>query len=320
LNESHVFLFDDALDLWLATIERSTELTPPMAEIFSAMPQLLTVQSENLRCCLEILKAYVAFGNSEFAQIFLPKFDAIFAQILQQMRSEGQAAVLRTVEMTLKVYSKNDAILSLRETIGFCLRAVLGLGMAEKAEKPPLSVQILCYSVISLVSQRFLNEILAFLGDPETVDNFLTGWLKCLGLLSHDLDRLKLNAMALGIWCTNQHPTIAGKFAEIVATISEILPEIMIPEQGQGAGEKLVDSLTFYDFGVGVGDPEGTLSAHDRRMEALRNRDPVYTEPLNSFIRQCFTLSQQNYGQLEFERIWASVDEDVKTQLQKFFS
>lgn len=94
-NESHVFLFDDALDLWLATIERSPELTPAMADLVSFMPQLLTVQSENLRCCLEILKAYVAFGNFEFAQVFLPKFDLIFAQILQQMRSEGQTAVLR---------------------------------------------------------------------------------------------------------------------------------------------------------------------------------------------------------------------------------
>uniref|UniRef100_A0A8D0HQZ1 Importin-11 n=1 Tax=Sphenodon punctatus TaxID=8508 RepID=A0A8D0HQZ1_SPHPU len=99
----HVYLLEDGLELWLATLENSPCLTTELLRIFQNMSALLELRSENLRTCFKITNAYIFLSSSEFLQIYAADLCKSFCEILKDITTEGQVQVLKVVENVLKV-------------------------------------------------------------------------------------------------------------------------------------------------------------------------------------------------------------------------
>lgn len=77
-----------------------------------------------------------------------------------------------------------------------------------------------------------------------------------------------------------------------------------------------------YDFGTPIlsnafTDGNAPESEHDRRMQIIRDADPIYSTQLQNVIVNSLHNCQQNGGVERFAKLWASVDEEVLASLKK---
>ncbi|XP_078253485.1 importin-11 isoform X3 [Rhinoraja longicauda] len=99
----HVYLLEDGLELWLATLENSPSITPELLGVFQNMSALLELSSENVKTCFQIINAYIFLSSSEFLQNFAAALCQSFHELMQDITTEGQVQVLKVVENVLKV-------------------------------------------------------------------------------------------------------------------------------------------------------------------------------------------------------------------------
>jgi hypothetical protein len=54
----HVYLYEDALELWEVTLENAPEQTPELLSLFPHLITLLDMGNESLRIVLSLIRAY----------------------------------------------------------------------------------------------------------------------------------------------------------------------------------------------------------------------------------------------------------------------
>lgn len=69
VQEEHVYLLEDALDLWLAALENSVECTSGLFSLVPAVIGLLEYGSEILKKILKILESYIILVPDMIIQV-----------------------------------------------------------------------------------------------------------------------------------------------------------------------------------------------------------------------------------------------------------
>jgi hypothetical protein len=70
VQEEHVYLLEDALDLWHATLENSVDCTPGLFSLVPAVIGLLEYGSENLKKVLKILESSIILVPDMIIQVY----------------------------------------------------------------------------------------------------------------------------------------------------------------------------------------------------------------------------------------------------------
>lgn len=97
-----VYLLEDSLQLWLTVLEFSTTMTNDLMQLFNNMPALLEYSSENLRCCLIIVLAYVLLAPELVMRTHGVQIITICDNLMADMRSEGIIMLTRLVETFIR--------------------------------------------------------------------------------------------------------------------------------------------------------------------------------------------------------------------------
>ena len=74
VQEEHVYLLEDGLDLWLAVLENTVECTPLLFNLVPAAIGLLEFGSETLKKVLRIIESYILLVPEMIVQVHFFSF------------------------------------------------------------------------------------------------------------------------------------------------------------------------------------------------------------------------------------------------------
>lgn len=108
---SHVYLMEDALDLWLAVMNNAPASSPPIFQLFPSLLALLDITSENLKIVLRIAECYVVLGcTSTMATYAAPLFGK-FQDIMVDLVPQATTGLIRVVDVFLQAFPREMGIL-----------------------------------------------------------------------------------------------------------------------------------------------------------------------------------------------------------------
>ena len=178
-----VYLLDDALELWEATVKSSPE--PASQELLGLFPYLigcLGLASAALRKVLEIVDCYVLLAPRDIIETHRAQLFAAFANLLGQLKPETTGIITRIVEMVIRAAKQigGDAALHVvgLELVnsGFLVKIFETLRESYDANQttgpnkryPPTAVMVTDY--FSLVARIVLANTAWFLDVVRLVD------------------------------------------------------------------------------------------------------------------------------------------------------
>ena len=68
-SSDSVYLLEDGLALWLATLSQLGQLSDPMLHLFKNVPPLMQMSYENSQTIMKIIEEYIILGNVNFLKV-----------------------------------------------------------------------------------------------------------------------------------------------------------------------------------------------------------------------------------------------------------
>lgn len=311
---SHIYLMEDGLDLWHNVLMNASCMAPELLQLFTNMPPLLELGSENLRTCFAIVESYVLLDQRAFLQnCGAPVVDACL-RMLGNIKPEGSIILSRVVETIIKV-----SPLTGPEVFAPVLLKTLNM-ILEVEEHTPLLVIYLC-----IIGEISLHNYPAFVHLVENVaqqlgtqagnvlSQLLDIWLDKMDGMTR-LERRKLTVLSLmTLLPLNVHNCVMERFAIIVDAAVDVLHEIHRVEDGGTHTDCLVVL-------VGNGEDSEEHTEEEKRKRRLRLSDPVHSCPLWKFVRDKLQECRSVYGHETFQYVMGSMDSAVVTQLGAFIN
>ncbi|XP_028170054.1 importin-11, partial [Ostrinia furnacalis] len=235
---AHVYLLEDALELWLAILETSQVADPPLLQLADNLYPILEQSSEHLRIVVYIMQAYTLLCPEEFLLGPGGKCMALLDELLADMRTEGVITVLKMAEICISVtFPERNAFLGVKVIWPILIR-VIHLLLDTNDLPMVLSVQLCLVSrVILLSSELFYKAIqeasvglVEYDSDPAKVlARFLHVWTDKMNLVTQ-VERWKVVGLGLAALLTTQNPTVLQRFPAILLNLTEVLNDVMKTE------------------------------------------------------------------------------------------
>lgn len=306
----HVYLLEDGLDLWFETVQNATSMTPDLLKLFSNMPPLLELGSENLKTCFHIVGAYVLLGRQQFMETYAPALVAGCSNILNDLRAEGIVTVMKLIEIIFRVFPAEGPQLFRDLLIG-----VLELILACQEIPVVMAMYFSLYARIILKNQEFFFSVLERASQlwnqssSEILDRLLRIWVENFDMISQ-AERRKLSALALASLLTSNSRIVQGRIPDMMYSIVEVLHDVCREEN-----DTLIDYLVIGTV-EDLGDEYET--EHDKRKRKISQEDPVHSVSLKEFVGSQIRGCEQLNGSEKFQEMMGQVDFEVRQQLQNF--
>jgi len=310
---AHVYLCEDGLDLWLATLQCSPSLTSPLVDLFSNMSALFELGSDTLKTCLKITEAYLLLGSREFLQKCGSSLLASLTSILSDLKDEGAVLVCRLLETLLQMCPSEGSELcsplfanilgAVSKQRNTCTTALMSAYLALLS-RLVFSVPTFFWPLVDKVALHCCCT------SSELMLSVLDHWLDALDNVVNSFDK-KLSVLALASMLSANVPCVLDRFAGIVCACVETLHDVCCSDS---------DSSVQIDGLVMTGEPnaEELETEHDRRRFQLSVQDPVHIVALDSFVLSQLSHLQHTLGDAVFSSLMQTVDSEVLQQLQLF--
>ncbi|KAM5193189.1 importin-11 isoform 1-T2 [Mantella aurantiaca] len=314
----HIYLLEDGLELWLATLENCLSVTPELLRIFHNMSALLELSSENLRICFKIINAYIFSMSSEFLQMYAAGLCQSFLEILKDITVEGQVQVLKVVENVLMVNPE------VGPPMFHTLLPPVFRGILEGERYPVVMSTYLgvlgrvllqnknCFSsLLNQMSQECNQEANLVLG------NVIEMWVDRMDNITQP-ERRKLSALAVISLLPSADSVIQDKFCAIINICVESLHDVMTedPETNTYKDCLIMSHTEPQDTQVKEDDEPPT--EQDKRKRIIALRDPVHAVSLQQFVYEKLKEQQELLGDVGFRTLMETVDTEIINQLQEF--
>ncbi|XP_067934754.1 importin-11-like [Watersipora subatra] len=317
---AHVYLFEDGLELWLTVLQNSVECTPPLLQLFKAIPVIIDLSTENLKCCLKIIESYALLSaQSLFLQFGNMLVDSL-CSLVTDIKSEGLIMVLRVVETFFKLLPNESSQLFKKLFIEWIIPSVLD------GESYPMVMSL----YLCLVSRLIMNSQQLFLlylaeyshthhyQEADVLREFLRTWFESLDCISQS-ERRKICALAIATLI----PTGLGAAAEgldpMVNACVQVMHDICTSMSVEG---KLIVTDTAYL------DPEDPTQVteltynnmHEQRKQEVSKRDLVFNIKLHEFVYSKLGELCTMIGEGGYQQLMSTIDQDIISQLQNFMT
>ena len=103
-HPDHVYLLDDGIALWSASLQNATAMTPPLLELWGRLRPILNRDFENLMELLQMTSGYMLLGGASFMSLHAADVVAILDGVLTEVRDRGQVAVAECAELLLQAF------------------------------------------------------------------------------------------------------------------------------------------------------------------------------------------------------------------------
>lgn len=312
----HVYLLEDGLELWLATLENSPSITPELLGVFQNMSALLELSSENVKTCFQIINAYIFLTSSEFLQNFAAALCQSFCELMQDITTEGQVQVLKVVENILKV----NPILGpqmFQPILPSVLKGILDGERYPVVMSTYLGItgRVLLQNTVFFSS--LLNQIALELNQEmdQLLGNLIEMWVERMDNITQP-ERRKLSALALLSLLPSENSVIQDKFCGIINICVEALHDVMSEDPDSGTYKDCMVISHFEE--LKVSEDEEPPTEQDKRKKLLALKDPVHSVSLQQFVFEKLKAQQELLGEQGFQNLMESVDTDIVRQLQGF--
>lgn len=312
----HVYLLEDGLELWLATLENSPAGTAELLRIFQNMPALLELGSENVKTCFQIINGYLFLASSEFLQTYATAICHSFCELLKDITNEGQVQVLKVLENVLKVSPVLGAQM-FQPLLPSVFRGVIDgerypvvmstfLGVVGRVLLQNTS---LFASLLSQMTAEYNQEVDQLLG------NIIEMWVDRMDNITQP-ERRKLSALALLSLLPSDNSVIQDKFCGIINVCVEALHDLMTedPETGTYKDCMLMSHLEEPE----QSEDEEPPKEQEKRKKMLALKDPVHSVSLQQFAYEKLKKQQELLGEQGFQALMETVDTEIVRQLQEF--
>ncbi|GAA5815784.1 hypothetical protein MFLAVUS_009299 [Mucor flavus] len=301
-NEEHIYLLEDALDLWWSLLQSAPSSS---AELMSLLPcafTLLDHDTENLRKVLKIIDSYILLDPITTLQ---PSNTAILFEKLAgkivYCREQAASYITHTIDLALQgvplqVYGESLVQSGL-------LSNILSILIQDKIYGYAIVNYMNLFARLSIYDANFVIQVIQLTGQQQQMPGDFLGdvidkWLDKFDNASQTRAR-KLACIGYTNLILTGNTTILNRLPNLMAIWSDVGPEM---KEGDVSDEV---------------DMEGDIyeidnSAEKTRKNELSHRDPVYTIDLIRLIRQ--TLNQPSISVL-LNQIDATLLDQVKRLL-----
>ncbi|KAI7867162.1 armadillo-type protein [Spinellus fusiger] len=314
-NEAHVYLIDDALDLWWTLLQTTPFCSPQLMALLPVAIGLLDFDTENMRKVLKIIESYILVSPEASLQYASLLFGRL-ASYVDSSKSEVASSIVSVIDLAfvsvpIQVYGD----------------ALIQSGLLEKILHTFLKDELYAYALMAymslfarlaiydphLVIQWMQSQIHPLTEGSSLFEKILDAWIDKFDHLSHPRSR-KLTCMALTSMVRTNHSTLLSRLPSIFAIWTDVLAEVIEAD----SNEVLLHSESHLEEDIAQLD----ASLEKSRKLELAYRDPVYTTDLVSFIQQTLTECEERQGGAEsFQEVYLSkVDPSLLEQVHQLFS
>ncbi|XP_039758405.1 importin-11 isoform X2 [Pararge aegeria] len=338
---AHVYLLEDALELWLAIIETSPTGDPALIQLAHNLYPILEPSTEHLRVVVYIMQAYALLCPEEFFSGAGAKCMTVLDDMLSDLRTDGVITVLKMAEICISVnYPERNTFLGVKVIWPTLIRVIHCL---LKGDDLPmvLSVRLCLLSrVILLSSDLFYKAVqeasvglAEYDSDPAKVlSRLLHVWTEKMNLVTQ-VERWKVIGLGLAALLTTQNQTVLERFPAILLNLSEVLNDLMKMEDSGNYIDALVSppgsrpasplegrgGAARWGGGVesGAGE-EGAITAHELRRRQFAAAHPARTLDLRAVTHHQLETLKGQVGPETFDRLLQSTDKDTLQQIREY--
>ncbi|RVE47622.1 hypothetical protein evm_007719 [Chilo suppressalis] len=332
---AHVYLLEDALELWLAILEISLTSDPVLLQLADNLYPILEQSSEHLRIVVYIMQAYTLLCPEEFLTGAGAKCMAVLDDMLADMRTEGIITALKMAEICVSVtFPERNALLGVKVIWPILIRVINSL--LEGYDLPMvLSVQLCLVSRVILLSsdlfykavQEASNGLVEYDSDPAKVLNkLLLEWTGRMNLVTQ-VERWKVVGLGLAALLTTQNPTVLQRFPAILLNLTEVLHDVMKTEDNgtfvdglvAAPGSRPASPLEGRGAPARWGPPPlPPDSPHEARRRRLAASHPARALDLRAATHHQLETLKSQVGPETFERLLQATDQDTLKQIREY--
>ncbi|RUS25970.1 armadillo-type protein, partial [Jimgerdemannia flammicorona] len=246
-QEAHLYLMDDALDLWWTAVQSATHCSEPLYALVPAAVALLEYGTENLRRLLKILESYVLLAPVMVMQVCAgprvssvddnyatPIMDA-FTRLLGNLKPQACTAIVHVIDTALQA---SPLRLSGEVMANTGLLWKLLTDVLDNREQAFILTQYLgVFARIVIYDPAFFLGFIEAAGqrcDPPQLNLLslvLEKWFDKFDNVGHPRQR-KLNCMAFTALTATANPLVLVRLPQVMAVWSDVLSEVK--ESGGG--------------------------------------------------------------------------------------
>lgn len=335
---AHVYLLEDALELWLVLVETSEAQTPELMKLADNLYPILEQSTEHLRIIIYIMQAYTLLSPEEFLLGAGGRCMTLLEELLADLRVEGVTAILKMAEICINVmYPDKNILLGVKVVWPIILRIIRTLLDSEDLPLI-LSVQLSLLSRIILISTDVFYKAVqeASVGQVKYECNptlvlarLMHVWTDSMNLVTQ-VERWKLIALGMSALLTTKNTAVLEKFPAIMLVLTEVLNDVMkLDETGAYVDGLLAPpdsrppsplegrgSTTRWGPNSTTGDDKQT--PHEVRRRRLTSTHLAYEHDLRGAVHSQLQILESQVGREYFARLIQSVDEETMKQIREY--
>lgn len=151
-HPDHVYLLEDGIALWSASLQNATAMCAPLLELWPRVGPILNRDFDNLLDLLRMIGGYMLLGGASFMSLYAADVVGVLDGVLTEVRDRGQVAVAECAELLLQVFPvEGPALLSrlASRMLGILLQDT------ELADTVVGAFTLVCGRLLTLNSQAF---------------------------------------------------------------------------------------------------------------------------------------------------------------------
>ncbi|XP_061379471.1 importin-11 [Danaus plexippus] len=338
---AHVYLLEDALELWLAVLETSPAADQPLLQLAHNLYPILEQSTEHLRIVVYIMQAYALLCPEEFFTGAGAKCMSLLDDMLSDMRTEGVITVLKMAEICISVtFPERNAFLGVKVIWPTLIRVIHCL--LEGDDLPMvLSVQLCLLSRVILISSDLFYKVVQeaaaglveYSSDPvKVLTRLLHVWTEKMNLVTQ-VERWKVVGLGLAALLTTHNAAVLERFPAVLLNLTEVLNDVMKMEESGNYVDALLSppgsrpasplegrgGAARWEAADDCAAPaEQQLTAHEIRRRRFAAAHPARALDLRAVTHHQLETLKTQVGPETFERLLQSTDKDTIKQLREY--
>nr|XP_012153826.1 PREDICTED: importin-11 isoform X2 [Megachile rotundata] len=328
-QESHVYLLEDGLRLWLALLENTPVSTPAIMDLSKNLPALLEQSFENFDLCSHIVQAYVILDPQEFLRQRGAIIIETFRSLLGDMGTDEIFTTMTVFETCLCALHRQGAEL-IKPVLIHVFENVYNGEDPDKSLKSIIMYLSIMARILWLYKDIFIqviNELTKKMGGNETTETVVLGqiirvWvtnMPCVFLP----ERRKLLALALcSLLGANSPPSVLQNFPLIISNIVETLNDMTEIDNDVYNIQNAIDCLSI----AGKRSPSSSYededhgNKHEQRQRRLDFSDPLTRASLRATLENQLLTLRSLVGVNQFEQLMSTINPEINEELKRFVS
>ncbi|KAI8086750.1 armadillo-type protein [Halteromyces radiatus] len=279
-NEAHVYLLEDALDLWWTLLQGATTSTPELMDLLPTAVELLDYDTENVKKVLWIIESYILLDPQGSAQKCALSLFTHLASYVVHSKAEVASNISHTIDLvfrSLPITVYGDALFQ-----SGLLNNILDVFLQGQL------YAYACMSYMGLFARLALQDatmVIQFIqtagqpfnpSSPDILGDIIDKWMDKFDNIGHPRQR-KLTCLAFTSLLKTNHPSLIQRLPGILSIWSDVGAEVK-----ESDGESVLYSEA--DLEDDINQLE--QSPEKERKSELLYKDPVYTTDLLILIQQ----------------------------------